>query len=255
MNNQVGLHVDGSLALANMDQDSLLYRNCIIAGDFSTSFSAPYAGLARAYQDLGTRSRATNALYSNDSVNTCSLLTNAWNFTNPDYRPNTSGDGATVVTNLQTGADLTPGLDIDNTLFTPSQGLDFVVNIFESGSGSTNGIITITIPKISGWNITVPGLTLSSTNQLGTNGTSDVFGGTTNNNGDWNFREDANNVFATSKAGVVIGKSGAAAVGFRATRKASTSTGTNQNLGVNLSGGGDTTPGNNSTVSGFSTSN
>jgi hypothetical protein len=255
MNNQVGLHVDGSLALANMDQDSLLYRNCIIAGDFSTSFSAPYAGLARAYQDAGTRSRATNALYSNDSVNTCSLLTNAWNFTNPDYRPNTSGDGATVVTNLQTGADLTPGLDIDNTLFTPSQGLDFVVNIFESGSGSTNGIITITIPKISGWNITVPGLTLSSTNQLGTNGTSDVFGGTTNNNGDWNFREDANNVFATSKAGVVIGKSGAAAVGFRATRKASTSTGTNQNLGVNLSGGGDTTPGNNSTVSGFSTSN
>lgn len=255
MNNQVGLHVDGSLALANMDQDSLLYRNSIIAGDFSTTFSAPYAGVARAYQDAGTRSRATNALYSNDSVNTCSLLTNAWSFTSPDYRPNTSGAGSVVVTNIQSGADLTPGLDIDNTLFTPSQGLDFVVNIFESGSGSTNGIITITIPKISGWNITVPGLTLSSTNQSGTNGTSDVFGGTTNNNGDWNFREDANNVFATSKAGVVIGKSGAAAVGFRATRKASTSTGTNQNLGVNLSGGGDTTPGNNSTVSGFSTSN
>ena len=255
MNNQVGLHVDGSLALANMDQDSLVFRNNIIAGDFTTTFSAPYAGVTRAYQDAGTRSRATNPLYSIDSVNTCSLLTNAWSFTNPDYRPNTSGAGSAVVTNIQTAADLSTGVDIDEALFTPSQGRDFVVNVFEGGSGSTNGIITITIPKISGWNITVPGLTLSSTSQAGTNGNSDVFGGTTNNNGDWNFREDANNVFATSKAGVVIGKNGTSAVGFRATRKASTSTGTNQNLGVNISGGGDITPVNNGTVAGFSTSN
>lgn len=255
MNSWRGLFVDGSLALANMDQDSLVYRNNIIAGDFSTVWVAPYAGASRAYEDANTRSRATNINYSNDSVNTCSLLVNAWDFLNPDYRPNTSGAGALVTSNLQAGPDITPGIDIDDALFTPNQGKDFIVNVFENGGGATSGSVTITIAKPSGWNITVPGLTLSGTNQSGTNGNSDVFGGTPNNNGDWNFREDAFNVYATSKPGTIIPKSGLSSVGFRATRKGTTSTGTNQNLGATVAGGLDNTTGNNAAVLGLSTTN
>lgn len=256
MNNWRGLFVDGALALGNMDQDSLVFRNNIIAGDFTTTWTTPYnASKSLSAEDLNTRTRLTNINYSNDSVNTCSLLVNAWDFLNPDYRPLTTGAGAIATSNLQSGPDITPVVDIDNALFTPNQGFDFVVNVIENNGGATNGIITITIPKISGWNVTVPGLTLTTTNQSGTNGTSDVFGGSPNNNDDWNFRDNGSNVIATSKPGVIIPKAGLSAVGFRATRKATTATGTSQNLGINLSGGLDTTPANNGSVVGFSTSN
>jgi len=261
MNNWRGLFLDGALALANTDQDSLRFRNNIIAGDFVTTWTGPTYGGTKslAAEDAGTRTRLFNVAYSNDSINTCSLLVNAWDFLNPDYRPNVAGAGALVVdpTNLSTGADLTTFVDIDNSLFTPSQAYDFVTNVAENGGGATNGIIAVTIAKPSGWNITVPGLTLTGTNQSGTNGTSNVFGGSPNNNGDWFFRQDANFVYATSKPGVIISKSGLSAVGFIATRKVSTSTGTNQNLGVTIESGsgGDKTDANNSALVGLSTSN
>ena len=98
----------------------------------------------------------------------------------------------------------------------------------------------------------MPGLTLSGIYQSGTNGTSNVAGGTANNNGNWNFRDDGVNIIATSKPGVVIAKSAFSQVGFVATRKGTTSNGTNQNLGVFISGGGDNSSANNSAVSGFS---
>ncbi len=264
MNNWYGLQFDGALAQANVDQDSLVFRNNIIAADFTTTWSgATYGGTkSLAAFDAATRSRLNNITYGNDSLNTCDLLVNPWGDVNsgtynPDFRPNTAGAGALVTdpTNLSTGADLFTFIDIDNTLFTPSQSFDFIVNAAENGGGATNGIITVTIAKPSGWNITVPGLTLSGVNQSGTNGTSNVFGGSPNNNGDWFFREDANNVYATSKPGVIISKSGLSSVGFVAARKATTSTGTNQNLGVSLSGGGDKSDANNGAVLGFSTSN
>lgn len=250
MNNRRGLFVDGALALGNMDQDSLVFRNNIIAGDFTTNFTSPSGnGTALIAEDATTRSRQTNTIYANDSINTCSLLVNAWDFLNPDYRPNVGGAGALVTnpTNLTKGADLTPTVDIDNALFTPNQGYDFVINVFENGSGSSNGVITVTVPMPSGWNITVPSTT---------SGNSDVFGGTPNENSNWNFVVVANtSVTITSKPGTVIGKSGQAVIGLRATRRATTSTGTNQSLSLTVAGGGDTTPGNNSFVTGFGTSN
>jgi hypothetical protein len=255
MNNWRGLFVDGALALANMDQDSLVFRNNIIAGDFTSTWTAPYSATrSLAAEDANTRSRLTNIDYANDSVNTCSLLTNAWNFLAPDYRPNTGGAGAIVTdpANLSTGADLTPIVEIDGTLFTANQASDFLATILENGGGSTSGPITITIPKPSGWNITVPGLTLTGTNQSGVNGTSNVSGGTANTNGNWNFRDDGSNVIATSKPGVILGKGGFAQIGFIATRRATTSNGTNQSLVVSVAGGSDNSPANNSTVTGLS---
>jgi len=238
-----------------MDQDSLVFRNNIIAGDFTSTWAAPYSATKSLYaEDVTTRARLTNTVYANDSVNTCSILVNAWDFLNPDYRPNTGGDGAVATdpANLSTGADIAPVVEIDGSLFAVSQARDFLVDVLENGGGASNGVITITIPKPSGWTITVPGITLSGANQSGTNGSSNVNGGTPNTNGNWNFREDANNVFATSKPGVVIEKFGFVQIGFTATRKATTSGGTNQSAGVNLAGGGDNSAANNGAVLGLS---
>ena len=265
MNHQIGLFINNNnFTLANVDEDSCRFRNNIIAADFTSSLTlyngtsvvTTTTGLARAAEDQPTRDRLFKPEYTNDSINTCSLLTNAWSFTNPDYRPNPGFVGAiTATTNISGAADLNTTIDIDNTIFAPNQGYDFVVNVFEGNVGASAGAITITVAKPSGWTITVPIVTLSGTNQSGTSGNSDVFGGTANLNGNWNFREDGINVYATSKVGFVLAKGAGIQVGFKATRKAATSTGTNQSVGVTLSGGGDITPSNNSASSGFNTSN
>lgn len=260
MANWRGLFLDGALALANVDQDSLVYRNNIIAGDFTTTWagSAPYLGTkSLAAEDAATRSRLLNPVYSNDSVNTCALLTDAWSFTAPDFRPNTAGDGAVVTdpANLNSGVDLFTFADIDGSLFAPNAAFDFVVNVSDNNSGSSNGIVTVTIGKASGWLATVPSITLSGTNQSGVSGTSDVAGGTLNNNTNWNFRETATNIIATSKTGVIIPKSGTSTLGFRLQRRAATTTGTNQSLNITLSGGGDKTPVNNTGLIALGTQN
>ena len=251
MNNRVGVRFDGTLAQGNVDQDSLVFRNNIIAGDFSTSWTAPYAvapGKSIIAEDAATRTRLIKVEYGNDSLNTCSLLANAWDFLSPDYRPNTAGAGALVVSNVTASPDLNTFAGIDNSLFAANAAFDLVVNVGESGNGASVGVITLTIAKAPGWLTTVPGITLSATNQSGVNGNSDVDGGTPNNNGDWNFRETATSIIATSKQGVIIPKSGIASLGFRAVRRAGTTTGTNQSLGFVVAGGGDNTSANNSSL-------
>ncbi|MBL7727401.1 MAG: hypothetical protein JNM68_06950, partial [Dinghuibacter sp.] len=249
MNFRNGLFVDGTLAVNNANQDSLVFRNNLIAADYTT-YPTHLAA-----ENAATRTILFNPAYSNDSLNSCSVLVNAYDFLNPDYRPNLAGAGSILTSNLQQGPDLTPVVEVDNALFPPTAASDFIVNVIENGTGTTNGIITVSIPKISGWDITVPGLTLSGTNQSGTNGTSNVNGGTPTNNGDWFFRDNGTTIIATSKAGIVIPKGNASVIGFVATRKAATSSGTNQNLGVTVNGGGDTTPANNGASVGLSTSN
>lgn len=266
MNNWRGFFADNAIVsgqptapvTVNYAEDSAVFRNNIIAGDFTTTWTGgTYNGTkSLAYEDVNSRNIGTNLVYQNDSLNTCSVLLDAWNV-NPslaDFRPNGAGDGAIVLdpTNLSVGADLTPIVQIDGGLFTANQASDFLVGVLENGGGSTNGVITVTIPKLSGWSITVPGITLTGVNQSGVNGTSNVGGGTPNNNGSWNFRDDGANIIATSKPGVIIAKSDFSQVGFVATRLGATSNGTNQNLGVFVGGGGDTTPGNNSALTGFS---
>jgi hypothetical protein len=249
MNSRNGLFIDGTLALANANQDSLVFRNNLIAGNY-TLYPTHLAA-----ENAATRAILFNPNYSNDSLNSCSVLVNAFDFLNPDYRPNTAGAGNILTSNIQSGPDLTPIMEFENALFSPSAVSDFVVNVIENGGGATNGIMTVTIPKISGWDITVPGISLSASNVSGINGTNNVNGGTDYNNGDWFFRDNGTSVIATSKVGIVLPKNGISILGYRATHKAATSSGTNQNLGATVSGGSDNSPANNGAAVGLSTSN
>ena len=258
MNHQIGLFLNNNnFTLANTDEDSLRFKNNIIAADFTSSlllFTGTTSitssiGKAVAAEDQPTRDRLFKPEYQNDSVNTCSLLTNAWSFTNPDYRPNPgfAGNPATDPANLNAGADLTPGVILSTgALFNPNQTKGIGIFILENGGGPTQGVITMTIPKLSGYTITVPGLTLTGTNQPGIDGTN-ADGPYTN--GSWLFKDDGVNIVATSKAGVVIPKNGFIQLGFNVTRPATTPNGTSQNLSVNISGGADVTPANNNTLS------
>jgi hypothetical protein len=272
MNNWRGLFADDAVVGANATQpvtvnyneDSAVFRNNIIAGDFTTTWTGTtYNGTkSLAWENGATRAIGTNVVYGNDSVNTCSLLLDPWN-ANPalaDFRPNTAGAGALVIdaANLSLGADIAPVVEIDNNLFNANESYDFLVDVLENGGGATNGAVSITIPKPSGWDIKVPGasagtfLTLNGTPQTGFSVNSNVSGGVTNTNGNWNFYDDGINIIAVSKPGFVLPKSGFVQIGFTATRKGSTSAGTNQSLVVNLSGGSDNSAANNGAVVGLS---
>lgn len=244
-----GLFLDGALALSNVDQDSLVFRNNIIASDFTSTWTGTtYNGTrSLAAEDAATRSRLLNPVYANDSINTCALLTNAWSFTAPDFRPNTAGDGAIVTdpTNLNAGVDLSPGVLISGNLFNSNQTKGIGIFVLENGGGSSSGAITLTIPKLSGYTLTVPGLTLTGTDQSGTNGTN-AEGAYTN--GNWLFKDDGTNIIATSKPGVVIEKFGFIQLGFNVTRPAATPAGTSQSLSITVSGGSDATPLNNNSL-------
>ena len=261
MNHQIGLFINNNnFTLANVDEDSCRFRNNIIAADFTSSLTlyngttavTATAGLARAAEDQPTRDRLFKPEYANDSINTCSLLTNAWNFTNPDYRPNPAfaANPATDANNLNAGADLSPGFLVTGNLFNLNQTRGIGIFVLENGGGTSAGAIILSISKLGGYIVTVPGLTLTSINQSGTNG-SNTEGAYTN--GDWNFRDDGVNIIATSKPGIVISKSGFVQLGFNVTRPNTTPNGTSQNLGVTLSGGLDATPLNNGTLQAFAT--
>ncbi len=256
MNNWRGLFVDGALSLSNMDEDSLVFRSNIIAGDFTTAWTGTYAGASLAAENATTRSRLNNPLYSNDSINTCNLLTNAWSFTNPDYRPNTAGAGAIVTdgTNLSAGSDLFQFVDIAGSSFAANEGKDFMLSLGENGFGATSGQILISIPKLSGYDITVPGNTLSTSPTLGTNANVTV-NGVASENANWLFYQNATTIFAVSKPGAIIGKFGAANIGFRLTRKASLTFGTLQNLGIDVVYAADSDISNNGSITALSTSN
>jgi len=251
MNNWRGFLADA----VTLGTAQLGFQNNIIGVDLSTSFTAPYAGVARVGEDAPSTAFVNDANFSNVVVSTsaCDLLENPWTFVNPDFRPKVSGAGS-VATSAGTtaGANLTAVIEIDNTLFPANGTIDFLVSPFEQGSGATNGIITVTIQKPSGWNITVPGITLTASAQSGVTGSSNVSGGVTNSNGNWNFRDDGNNIIATSKPGITLAAGGFVQLGFTATRRANTATGTTQNMGVFISGGGDATPADNNAVTSLS---
>ncbi len=235
-----GLLVDAVTLATNQ----LQFRNNIIAMDFTTTWTGSYAGLALAGEDAPTTAFLNAAANTNSILTTpCDVLVNAWDFLNPDYRPNAAGSGGAIA-----GTDLSPLIEIDNALFTANQATDFLADVLENGIGNSNGTITVTIPKLSGWNITVPGLTLNNVFQSGSNTTSNVNGGTPNTNGDWNFRDDGTNIVAQSKVGITLPQFGFVQLGFTATRKGTTPNGTNQSLAVNISGGGDNAAANNGAV-------
>jgi hypothetical protein len=254
MNNWRGLFVDDALAVisgvtqatapttVNFNEDSAVFRNNIIAGDFNTTWpttATTYGGTkSLAWENAPSRTIGTNAIYANDSLNTCDLLTDPWN-ANPslaDFRPN-AGVGAIVsdITLVSTGADLSPVLAVDDPAFNANQARDVLIPIVENGGGATNGTIVLTVFKPGGWNITFNATATSS----------NVGGGTPITNSNWTFVDNGATITITSKPGTVIGKSETVLLGITATRKTATGSGTTQTLNAEISGGGDVLLGNN----------
>jgi hypothetical protein len=248
MNNWRGLIMDADV-IANAALGGAAFQNNIIAMDYSTVWTAPYAGAAVAAENAATATYLNNPANGNTIISTpCDVLVNAWSFTNPDFRPNSVGSGAAL-----SGADLTPGIQIATTLFAANQTAELLVDIFENAVGNSNGTITVTIPVPSGFTLEVPSIaTLTSTPTSGTNGTSAFFA-TPYYNGNWDFSLSGGFVIATSKAGVSIPQSDLSTLGFTIKRNAGTPTGTNSNLVVTVSGGSDSTPANNSANNSLST--
>ena len=254
MNNWRGLFVDNAIntnggftsvapTTVNYNEDSAVYRNNIIAGDFTTIWTGTtYNGTkSLAYENAATRTIGTNTIYANDSINTCDLLVDPWNV-NPslaDFRPN-AGVGA-ILTNaslLSNGADLSPSVVLENTLFTANQSQDFIIVVGEQGVAASSGTITINIFKPSGWNITFNPTATTST----------VQGGTPVINSAFTFVDNGGSITITSKPGTIIAKADVALLGLTAQRKASTAGGTSQSINVDITGGGDITPLNNSAL-------
>ncbi len=242
MNNWRGLVTDADVIANGL----AAFKNNIIAMDLTTVWVAPYAGAALAGENAATTTFLTAAANTNTIITTpCDVLVNAWNFLNPDYRPNGVGSGAALA-----GADLTPGLNIETAAFGDVLPKEMVVDIFENGVGNSNGTITVTITIPSAFTVAVPGLTLNGTPQSGTNGTSANLG-ISYTNGDWLFSIVGSNLIATSKPGVTISQGSGATLGYTIRRNAGVASGTLQNLAVGVNGGSDSTPDNNGAVSGL----
>jgi hypothetical protein len=247
MNNFRGLVMDADV-IAN---GQAAFKNNVVAMDYTFNSTVTGAtGLALAAENSnGTPAYLTNPANGNNVISTpCDVLTNAWDFLNPDYRPLATGSGAALA-----GADLTPGINLSTTLFSANQTAELVVDVYENAVGNSNGTITVSIPVPSGFTVAVPSIaTLSSTPTSGTNGTSTTLS-MAYNNADWNFSLSGTFVIATSKAGISIPQNGMSSLGFTIKRNTTTPAGTNTNLVVNVTGGSDSTPENNSTNNSLST--
>jgi hypothetical protein len=247
MNNYIGLEMTKEGGTAFVDG---VFQNNIIAMD--TSFAgtlSDYTAKAKFANDTATANYLNAAANRNTVIGTpCDMLANAWNASNPDFRPNAAGSGAALA-----GSDLTPSIDINGGgLFLPNVEAEMIVNIFENAVGNSNGTITVTIPVPGAFPVTVPGLTLTTTPQSGTNGNFAGLGADYTN-GDWLFSRVGSNIIATSKVGVTLTQGGSAALGFLVRRPATgTPSGTNSNLSAAVSGGSDTDATNNSALQGLS---
>jgi hypothetical protein len=231
MNNWRGLIMDADV-IANAATGGAAFQNNIIAMDYTFNSTVSGAtGLALAAENTVTATYL-NANGNNVISTPCDLLVNAWSFTNPDYRPNGAGSGAALV-----GADLTPGIQMETSLFNANQTGEFLVDIFENAVGNSNGTITVTIPVPAGFTIAVPTTTSGTSPYLST----------PHNNGDWNFSTlsaTSGFVTITSKAGVSIPQGGLSTLRFTIQRNTGIAY-TTSSLVVTVLGGSDSTPANN----------
>ncbi len=251
MNNYRGLFIDGVASEGNATANTLQFINNIIAMDYTFNSTVTGAlGLAAAGETTFTNTYLANAGNRNTIISTpCDVLVNAWDFLNPDYRPNGAGSGA-----ASSGSDLAPGIQIQTGLFVANQTAEVVVDLFENAVGNSNGTITVTIPIPSGWIIALlGGPALTGTPTLGTlNGTSAGNGGSAFDNTKWRFSIVSGNLIATSIDGFSISSGNSASIGLTARRNAATPGGTNQSLSVNVSGGSDIDGTNNGSLTGLS---
>ena len=221
MNNWRGLVMDADVIANSATPGGAAFQNNIIAMNYAfTSTVSGATGLALAAENAATSTYLTAAANTNTIVSTpCDVLVNAWNFLNPDYRPNGVGTGAALV-----GSDLTPGLNLETSLFSDVSTKSLTVDLFENGIGNTNGTITVTIFVPSAFTVTPLA------------------------NPDWTFTVAGNNVIATSKPGFVITQNSSATLNFTINRKVGVGASV-QNLSVSVSGGSDVILDNNSILS------
>ena len=98
MDYPTGLFVDGSAALANAAAGTLIFANNIVAGNVAGKVFETTSSVSGATVLTGTSTtiRSWFASNNNDSiVSTSGILTNPYNFTNPDYRPATGSPALT----------------------------------------------------------------------------------------------------------------------------------------------------------------
>jgi hypothetical protein len=148
---------------------------------------------------------------------------------------------ATLYILVEPVPNLAPTIPIDNLSFAPSPlaERDFVVKVSEKlGYATNNSSISFRVSRLSAFEITVPGITLSGTdNESAISGNSVVGGSTANENGQWKFRQDDNFIIVTSKPGKVVSSTGFANIGFHIKRAASVAVNTTQNITVTIVAG------------------
>jgi hypothetical protein len=134
----------------------------------------------------------------------------------------------TVYTLAAQVPDLTPTTDIDElSFFTDGTSRDFIVNLYEINNVDATGQISFRITKLSAFTITWPT----------TSTVSNVFGGTQNENGNWNITQNNSFITVTAKPGITIPAGGQASIGFNITRKVGTPPGNSQNITATIIGG------------------
>ncbi|KAA0993804.1 hypothetical protein [Dyadobacter aurulentus] len=140
-------------------------------------------------------------------------------------------------------ADLTQTVVINALNFNSEASRDFVVNLYEINGFDTKAPINFKISKTGSFDITYP--TVS--------GTSQVLGGTPNENSNWTFSENASFITVTSTS--TIPANGQATIGFKVSRKPGVLKGSKQSITVTLVGGsgGELNAGNNLSVTAIST--
>ena len=257
MNNWRGLVMDADVIANSATPGGAAFQNNIIAMDTTTVWPAPYAGVALFSENAATATYLRAAANTNTTVGTpCDVLVNAWDFLNPDYRPNlTAGStGGTL-----SGCDLTPGIQIETSLFdasTVTTAQELVVDIFENAVGNSNGIITVTIAVPPSFTAAVNGITTLPTTLLtavaGNSGTSANLGAPYDNT-TWRFYKQGNNIIAVSQAGLTLPQGGQVSLGLTIKRNVGVPAGTNQSLNVGVSGGSDTDSVNDGALTGVGT--
>ena len=254
MNNRIGLHVDGTTTLANAAAETLVFRNNIIAADFTANPAHV------AFNDVATRNLFdvnAGSVFGVDSVNmgsggiNANLLTDPYSATfNYDWRPNpaVSENPATDLTSVSGLTDLAAGFSITGgNLFLPNETKDLSFDIFSLAGSSSNGQIIVRIALLTGFQVTVKNLpTLTGTPTIGV-----AVAGFVNDK--FTFETDGANIIAKSIPGYKLSKNDFKSLAFTVKRPATgTSSGTNQTLSGSVEGGGDTSPANNAAALGLS---
>jgi hypothetical protein len=168
------------------------------------------------------------SLLGGESSLTSGSITTLTDIVPNTYSVYTLASGISIVPNL------TVSVEIDNQNFIAGQSRDFALYLFETNDVETSGTVMVRIARVSGWDIKIPDIELSATNQSGTAGSVAVNGGTPHENEKWLFRQTSGFIIATLKPEYTISNYGMSTLGLVATVKEGTTVGTLQSINAIL---------------------